>query len=125
MNTWTADELRRIGDARELYVETRRSDGTLRNPIQIWHVRVDDEIYIRSAHGPENGWFRHAKRAGAGRIQSGGVQRDVAFEPASADLADEITVTYHAKYDRYGPAPVGAVTGDDVLEATLRVVPQD
>jgi len=42
------------------------------------------------------------------------VQRDVAFEPVSADLADEITVTYHAKYDRYGPAPVDSDTRVDV-----------
>ena len=65
-----------------------------------------DAIYIRSAHGlvsPRQG-------VGTGRIQSGGVQRDVAFEPVSADLADEITVTYHAKYDRYGPARVDSDT---------------
>ena len=110
MSTWTADELRRIGDARELHVATQRPDGTLRNPIPIWHVRVGDAIYIRSAHGlvsPRQG-------VGTGRIQSGGVQRDVAFEPVSADLADEITVTYHAKYDRYGPAPVDSDTRVDV-----------
>ena len=38
----------------------------------------------------------------------------MAFEPVSADLADEITVTYHAKYDRYGPAPVDSDTRVDV-----------
>jgi hypothetical protein len=30
-----------------------------------------------------------------------------------------------AKYDQYGPGPVGAITGDDVLETTLRVMPRD
>lgn len=125
MSTWTADELSRVGEARELHVATQRPDGTMRNPIPIWHVRVSDAIYVRSAHGPDNGWFRHAQHTGTGRIQSGGVERDVAFEPAPADLAEEITATYHAKYDRYGSAPVGAVTGGDVLNTTLRVTPQD
>jgi hypothetical protein len=30
--------------------------------------------------------------------------------------SDEVTAVYHAKYHRYGPAPVGAVTGNDCLE---------
>lgn len=124
MSGWTEDELRRIGDAYELHIATYRPDGTARQPIPIWQVRVGDAIFVRSAHGPENGWFRRAQSAGA-RIESGGVERDVAFEPAPPALADEITATYHAKYDRYGPGPVGAVTGDDVLETTLRVTPRD
>ncbi|MET0896408.1 MAG: hypothetical protein ABWY45_00695 [Mycobacterium sp.] len=45
-------------------------------------------------------------------------------EPASDHLADEITATYHAKYDQCGPGSVGAVTGNDVLETTLRVLPE-
>jgi hypothetical protein len=124
VSTWTEDELRRVGDARELHIATRRPDGTMRNPIPIWHVRVGDDIYVRSAHGPDNGWLRRAKQSGLGRVQSGGVERDVAFEPASDHLAAEITATYHAKYDQFGPGPVGAVTGDDIVETTLRVIPQ-
>ena len=120
---WTDDELTRIGEARELYISTRRTDGSLRAAIPIWQVRVDEEIYIRSARGPENGWFRRAVESGLGRISSGGVEKDVTFEPTSEQSA-EITAAYHAKYDRYGPGPVGAVTGDDVLGTTLRVRPQ-
>jgi hypothetical protein len=29
----------------------------------------------------------------------------------------------HYKHDRFGPGPIGAITGDDVLETTLRVLP--
>ena len=36
----------------------------------------------------------------------------------------DIDAAYHAKYDHYGRTPVGAVTGPDVLETTLRVVPR-
>ncbi|WP_410874631.1 DUF2255 family protein [Nocardia sp. A7] len=125
MSTWNEDELRRVGDARELHIATRRPDGTMRNPIPIWHVRVGSDIFVRSAHGPDNGWFRRAKQTGTGRIHSGGVEREVAFEPAPDELANDITATYHAKYDQYGPGPVAAVTGDDVLQTTLRVIPQD
>ena len=125
MSLWPEDELRRVGDAGELRVASRRADGTLRPTVTIWHARVADAIYVRSAHGPDNGWFRRAKSAGAGRISAGGVERDVTFEPAPAEVRDALDQAYHAKYDSYGPGPVGAVTGSDVLETTLRVLPLD
>jgi hypothetical protein len=125
MTGWTEEELSSVGAARELKVASERADGTLRPYVIIWHVRVDDAIYIRSAHGPENSWFRHAKAAGVGRVSSAGVERDVRFEPAEPDRAADIDATYHAKYDRFGPGPVGAVTGPEVHETTLRVVPRD
>jgi len=123
MTSWNEQELTRIGAAYELYVSTRRRDGSLRPGIPIWQVRVGDAIYIRSAHGPQNGWFRRALTTGAGHVRSGGVERDVTFEPAPRAVADQVTAAYHGKYDRYGPAPVGAVTGSDVLGTTLRVMP--
>lgn len=125
MSTWTSDDLRSVGDADELRVASTRPDGSVRPSTIIWHVRVDDDVYVRSAHGPDNGWFRRAASAGTGRISSGSVERNVTFEPADPAVRDQVTQTYHAKYDRYGPGPVGAVTGTDVLETTLRVVPRD
>ncbi len=124
MTVWTEDELSRIGEAGELSVATGRPDGTLRRAVPIWQVRVGEAVYIRSAHGPDNGWFCRALPTGLGRISSGGVDKDVTFEPAPPELSEQITATYHAKYDRYGPAPVGAVTGPDALSTTLRVVPR-
>jgi hypothetical protein len=47
----------------------------------------------------------------------------VVFEPATPDLADDITSALHAKYDRYGPGPVGAIAGADAPDTTLRVTP--
>lgn len=125
MSTWTEEELNRVGEARELQIASERPDGTLRPYTIIWHVRVGDAIYVRSAHGPENGWFRRAKAAGVGRISSGGVEKDVRFETAEPATADDVEATYHAKYDRFGPGPVGAVTGPGAHETTLRVVPRD
>lgn len=123
MTAWDADELRRVGEATELRISSRRPDGSLTNPIPIWHAALGDALYIRSARGPENGWFRRAKRAGAGRISAGGVEKDVAFELADPAVRNALDAALHAKYDRYGRGPVGAITGDDVLETTLRVTP--
>ncbi len=125
---WTADELTRIGDATELQIASRRSDGSLRPFVTIWVVRVGDDLYVRSAYGTDNPWFRRAKSSGEGRVRAGGVERDVTFTtPAAnsnADVHADIDAAYHAKYDRYGPQIVGAVVGLHAAPGTLRLVPQ-
>ena len=45
----------------------------------IWVVRVEDNLYVRSAYGADNPWFRRAKAGGAGRIRAGRIERDVTF----------------------------------------------
>ncbi len=126
MTGWNADDLDRIARADELQVSSHRADGTLRPFVTIWAVRTGDSLYIRSAHGPDNGWFRRARSSGTGRIRAGGVEADVRFEPLdSADPTQAgIDHDYHAKYDRYGPRYVGAVVGEATYPTTLRVVPQ-
>jgi len=123
MSTWTEDDLRRVGGAEELKVASFRRDGTLRPYTTIWVVRSGDDIYVRSAHGPDNGWFRRAKASRRGRIKAGGVERDVAFTDAAPDARSAIDAAYHAKYDRYGPRIVNTVVGDQVIETTFRLVP--
>jgi len=79
MTTWTEDELARIGDAEELQLASRSPDGTVRRYTTMWVVRAGDELYVRSAYGSDNPWYVRARAAGAGRIRSGGVERDVTF----------------------------------------------
>src|SRR5687767_7491681 len=123
--TWTSDELARIGRAEELQVASLRADGTLRPYVTIWVVRAGDELYVRSAQGPTNGWYVRALRAGAGRIRAGGVERDVTFAAAEPGAYAGIDAAYHSKYDRYGPAIVGSVVGAQAHEVTLRLLPRN
>jgi len=46
------------------------------------------------------------------------------LEPDAPVHAD-IDAAYHAKYDRYGQAIVGTVTGDHSTPTTLRLVPHE
>jgi hypothetical protein len=124
MSKWDEDELRRVGRATELRIASERKDGTMRPYTTIWHATLGDALYVRSAHGPENGWFRRAVQSGVGRIAAGGVEKDVAFELADAAIRADLDAALHAKYDRYGAGPVGAITGEDVLHTTLRVTPR-
>jgi hypothetical protein len=124
MADWSQDELERIGEAEELQIASRRPDGTLRPYVTIWTVRAGDDIFVRSAHGFDNGWFQRALHAGTGRIRAGGVERDVRFEaPAGAEEPSPVSEAYHAKYDRYGARMVGTVVSAEAIRATLRVTP--
>lgn len=124
MTTWTPDELSMIGGADELQIASLRPDGTLRPYVTIWAVRAGDDLYIRSAYGSNNPWFRRAKASGAGRIRADGLERDVTFAEAPPGVHKEIDNAYHAKYDRYGPAIVGTVVGDHAAAVTIRLVPR-
>jgi hypothetical protein len=121
---WTNDDLTRIGGAEELKIASLRSDGTLRPYVTIWVVRVGDDLYVRSAYGPNNPWFRRARASGAGRIRAGGVERDVTFAEAAPGAHEAIDKAYHAKYHRYGSAIVNTVVGDRAAPVTIRLVPR-
>ncbi|GAA2465190.1 DUF2255 family protein [Winogradskya humida] len=123
MTTWSSEELTAIGDADELRIASRRTDGTLRAYVIIWVVRFGDDLYVRSAYGSDNPWFRRAKASGAGRIQAGGVERDVAFGEAAPGVHDEIDKAYHLKYDRYGAKIVNTVVGPQAAAVTVRLLP--
>jgi hypothetical protein len=125
MAVWTDDELTAIGTAEELELSSHRPDGTLRPFVTMWVVRVRDDLYVRSAHGPDNGWYRRAIASGSGRIRAGGAERDVTFGSADAGVHGAIDAAYHAKYDRYGPSIVGTVVGTTAAEVTVRLLPRD
>lgn len=123
MTAWTANELARIGRAEELRLTSTRPDGTLRPYVTMWVVRAGDDLYVRSAYGPDNPWYRRAVASRAGRISAGGLERDVTFADAAPDVHEDVDAAYHAKYDRYGPRIVGSVVGRAVRDVTLRLVP--
>src|SRR5215212_11377218 len=111
MSAWTDDDLTRIGGSEDLQITSRRSDGTMRRYVTMWVVRAGDDLYVRSAYGSTNPWFRRAKASGTGRIRAGGLERDVTFAEAAPGVHAAINAAYHAKYDRYGSRIVGSVVG--------------
>jgi hypothetical protein len=127
MASWTAAELDEIERADELHLASRRADGSLRRPVTIWMVRVGDDVYVRGARGEATVWNRRAREAGSGHVTTtGGIDRDVLYEPVDAldaDLADAITDAYNAKYAPKYPRPyIDPVVGPASLPTTLRVV---
>ncbi len=124
MSAWTNDELKRIGNAEELQIAPLRGDGTLPKPVTIWVVRVGDDLYVRSYRGPGSGWFRGVQVQHEGRIQAGGVTRDVTFvEEDNPGVNDQIDAAYRAKYARY-PQYVAPMLTPEVRGTTIRLAPQ-
>lgn len=123
MTGWTADDIAAIDAHDEVEITSRRADGSLRPFITIWIVRAGDELFVRSAYGPENGWYRRARTSGMGRIRAGEIERDVTFEDPGPDVDHALHDAYHAKYDRYGPGNVKTVTSTGAARNTLRLVP--
>jgi hypothetical protein len=119
---WSGEELQRIGGAQELRLAARRQDGSLRPFTIMWAVRAGNDLYVRSAGGPERPWYRAAVASRAGRIQAGGVDAEVEFAAAAPEANQEIDSAYHAKYDRYGPSIVGHVTGPAAHAVTIRLI---
>src|SRR5437867_13172171 len=100
MATWTSDELNKVGGAEELRIAPLRRDGTLRNPVTIWVVRLADDLYVRSVNGRTASWFRAAQDRHDAHIQAGGVEKDVLLVE-SDDMNDQIDAAYRMKYRRY------------------------
>jgi hypothetical protein len=123
--SWTEDELQRIGDATELELASRRVDGSLRSYTTMWVVRVGESLYVRSAGGPDRPWYRHALTSRVGRVRAGGVEAEVDFAVADPGVHEGINAAYHAKYDRWGSGPVGQVTGTGAHGVTISLVRQD
>jgi len=125
MTTWMSDELTKIGTAEELEIASLRRDGTLRNPVTIWVVRVGDDFYVRSVNGRTSAWFRGVQARHEGRIQAGGVDKDVSFvEVSDPDIQKQIDVAYRTKYRRYAVSIINSIVSPEARSATIQLVPR-
>ena len=124
MAGWTEDELERIATAEELEIAPRQGDGTLRASTTIWVVRVGDDLYVRSWRGPTGSWFRAAQQTREGRINAGGVEKDVRFVDASNDVDGSIDDAYRSKYRRYAGSYLEPMLRPQARATTLKLVPR-
>ena len=125
MSTWTSEELKKIEKADELTLSSLRNDGTYRNPVIMWVVRVADALYVRAVKGRTGPWFRGTQTRHAGRIRSGGVEKEVTFvEAPDSPLHPEIDAAYVQKYSHYPKSYVDACLTPEAQEATIKLVPR-
>ena len=124
MTTWTSDELDKIGGAEELQIAALRPDGALRNPVTIWVVRHDNELYVRSYKGAGAGWYRGTQASHQGHVQAGGVDKDVTFVDVARSLDGPIDTAYRAKYRRFGESYLDPMVAPAAQATTIKLVPR-
>jgi hypothetical protein len=124
MPAWTSEELNRIGTTEELRIASLRRDGTLRNPVTIWVVRLGDDLYVRSVNGRSAAWFRGTQGRHEGHIQAGGIEKDVTFVEVEADqdINDQIDAAYRTKYRHYAANIVNSIVTSQARSATIKLV---
>ncbi|MFW0793501.1 DUF2255 family protein [Gordonia sp. CPCC 205515] len=119
--TWSTEQLDLIGESEELHITSHRQDGSLRKWIPIWVVRVDDDLYIRSAYGADGAWYRHAT-AGTARVQVGNFESDATLERVTdAQANDRVAEAYRAKYHNQ-PGALKPMLDAPSAESTVRLV---
>ena len=121
MSTWTPDQAALIGEAAEIRIATVRADGTLRDPVPIWVVRVGGDLLVRSYRGPSGSWYRQATARPCGQITVAGSDFPVDLTPDQTTPAEVIDRAYAAKYGRGGY--VAAMTTPAAAATTLRLQP--
>lgn len=123
MNAWSENELDRIAEAQELEISSLRRDGTQRDPVPIWVVRVDDDLYVRAVKGRSGPWYRGAVSQRRASISAGGVTKDVGLEEPAAGEDDRIDAVYREKYRRFSGRILDSVLTAEARSATLKLVP--
>ena len=123
-SVWTGQELDSIEHAEELEIASLRRGGELGSRRTIWVVRVDDEIYVRSVNGPGSDWYRGTRARQEGRIQAGGVTKDVTINDADEETNDRVDAAYRAKYGHYAAYILKAITSPEASSTTMRLDPR-
>lgn len=125
MTNWTREELTAIGTTDELNLRSRRGDGSLRDPVTMWVVRHDDDLYVRAIKG-RDGWYRGTQSRHEGHISSAGIDKDVTFANADSDagLNDALDAEYRSKYRSYPTEYVEPVVNEQARSSTIKLVPR-
>ncbi len=125
MPGWTSDEVKAIGGAEEIEILSLLADETFGSPRTIWVVSVGPDLFVRSVRGRSSAWFKATQLKCAGRIEAGGLRKDVSFldEPAM-DINERIDAAYRDKYRKYKGAILNSVLTPKARGATLRLSPR-
>ncbi|MET0864439.1 MAG: DUF2255 family protein [Nakamurella sp.] len=117
---WSEAELERIGAATELEIAVKRDDGSLRRWTPIWVVCAGGQVYVRTWHRRDTGWFGQAVRSHRARIRVPGLTADVIvgdIGEGSAALRESVDTAYQLKYG----AGSASMVSPSAVVTTLRL----
>ena len=122
MGGWSKEELSKIANTDDLHISPFREDGkTYGTPTWIWSVVLGDSLYVRAYNGQRSRWYQAAMRQKAGRITAAGLTKEVAFEPVTGEINDDIDDAYRTRYK--GSPYLAPMIAARARGATVRIAP--
>jgi len=120
-----SDQIDALGAAHEVHISTYRRDGTRRASIPIWVVRVGNELFARSAFGPEASWYRRAVEDNRLHLQVSGLELDTTLETIADDATNaDVDAGYQAKYAGGGSA-LNTMVATPARETTVKLIVEE
>jgi hypothetical protein len=118
------ETLGRLGEAREVRIETRRGDGAPVHRTTIWVVTVDGAVFVRSVRGERGRWYREVRTNPTAALHVGDDRIPVHAVPVSDEATIEaVNRAYQEKYGRSSPGSTRAMLRPETLPTTLRLEP--
>jgi hypothetical protein len=117
--------LQELRASREVALRVTRLDGST-STRRVWVVVEGDVPYIRSASGPDGGWYPQIRTGAAGTL----VVPSGLEVPVDADHVDDpevwerVSQAYRAKYPAPWPDPAQELVAGAAAATTLRLRPQ-
>ena len=106
----------------EVQIEPRPRDGQPTQPVTIWVVVADGDVYVRSYRGPAGRWYQALRQHPEGVLPVG--DRQIAFRAVPVDDSQTIasvSEAYRRKYAARWPPETAEMLRDEVLPTTLRL----
>ncbi len=124
MATWSANDLKQIGEAEEIDIASLGADGRLSKRTTIWVVRLGDGLYVRAYRGPTSVWYRGTQVRHLGCIYRGKEATNVTFEAGDPKLNAQIDAEYRSKYRQHDAQYVDPMVNETAHATTIKVVPR-
>jgi hypothetical protein len=79
---------------------------------------------LAGVNGPTSAWFRDTRARHEGRVEAGGVEKDVAFEDVDGEINGAVDAANRTKYGRYSANTIKRVTSSTAGSTTMRLLPR-
>ena len=121
---FSPDALRTLNAAEEVQIEPRSVDGRSGQPVTIWVIVVDGDVYVRSYKGPQGRWYQSLLTRPDGVLHADGQAIPFrAIKVEDAQTIARVSEAYRRKYERLWPSETADMLRDEVLPTTLKLEP--
>ncbi|WP_204318975.1 DUF2255 family protein [Microbacterium sp. B35-04] len=120
-SSWSSGQLRALSEAIEIEVSASRRDGGLSRWTPIWVVVDGADVFVRTWHRRDTGWYGGAVRSAAARIRVGDASIDVIVAATGSTHAAAVDAAYRKKY---GDLAARSMVTAEAAASTLRLTPR-